>query len=231
MTSLSQIVSGAANTLFGTLRALPAPALLESRSQYRGLRFGADLSAVAEKAGLNPSQAKMIHHRPALIQELAWRPQEPGSHGERESVREMVCRFYDGELFQISVVYDRLETEGMTADDCIDAISATYGSATRPPASARLAPGRYGEQEEILAQWQDSLYCFDLIRSAHGPAFRLVGVMKQLKALAVAAHLEAKRLDDQEAPQRDAARRAHDEQVAKTRLEKARLVNKPKFRP
>ena len=50
-------------------------------------------------------------------------------------------------------------------------------------------------------------------------------------APAQAATLEAKRLDDQEAPQREAARLASEEVAAKTKLEKARLVNKPKFRP
>ena len=48
---------------------------------------------------------------------------------------------------------------------------------------------------------------------------------------AQAATLQAKRLDDQEAPQRDAARLAREEDAAKTKLEKAKLVNKPKFRP
>ena len=55
--------------------------------------------------------------------------------------------------------------------------------------------------------------------------------MKRLEAPAQAATLEAKRLDDQEAPQRDAARLASEEEATKTKLEKARLVNKPKFRP
>lgn len=66
---------------------------------------------------------------------------------------------------------------------------------------------------------------------SYGPTFRLVGFMKRLEAPAQAATLEAKRLDDQGAPQRDAARLAREEDTAKTKLVKARLVNKPKFRP
>ena len=46
-----------------------------------------------------------------------------------------------------------------------------------------------------------------------------------------AAILEAKRLDDQEAPQRDAERVAREEEAERVKLDKARLVNKPKFRP
>jgi hypothetical protein len=47
---------------------------------------------------------------------------------------------------------------------------------------------------------------------------------------AQAATLEAVRLDDSEAPRREAQRVAREEESARTKLEKARLVNKPKFR-
>ena len=41
---------------------------------------------------------------------------------------------------------------------------------------------------EILAQWRDSQYRFDLIRSSYGPTFRLVGLMKRLEPPARARH-------------------------------------------
>jgi hypothetical protein len=41
--------------------------------------------------------------------------------------------------------------------------------------------GRYGDQEELLAQSQDSQYRFDPIRSSYGPGFKLVGVMKTVE--------------------------------------------------
>jgi hypothetical protein len=55
--------------------------------------------------------------------------------------------------------------------------------------------------------------------------------MNRLETPAEAANLEARRLDDLEAPQRDAARLASEQEAAKAKLEKSRLVNKPKFRP
>jgi hypothetical protein len=210
---------------------MPAATWAGDLSKYRNFELGTDLSTVAKQAGANPSQAKVIHRRPALIQELEWRPQPLGPSSQREPAKAVVFSFYDGELFRIVVDYDRYETEGLTADDFVDAISATYGPAAKPTAPAKVAPESYGDQEQILAQWQDSQYRFDLIRSSYGPTFRLVGVIKKLEAPAQAATLEANRLDDQEAPQRDAARIANEEEAAKTRLEKARLVNKPKFRP
>ena len=47
---------------------------------------------------------------------------------KREPAKQVVFSFYDGELFRIVVNYDRYETEGLTADDLVDAISATYGT-------------------------------------------------------------------------------------------------------
>lgn len=213
------------------LGAMSATAFAGDLSRYRDFQFGTDLAAVAKKAGASPSQAKVVHSRPALIQELEWRPQSLGASSAEESAKEVVFSFYDGVLFQVVIKYDRYETEGLTADDLVEAISSTYGTAARPPASAKTGQGPYGDQEDILARWQDPQYRFELIRSSYGPTFRLVGVLKKLEALAQTARLEARRLDDQEQPQRDAARRASDDEAAKATLEKARLANKPKFRP
>jgi hypothetical protein len=59
----------------------------------------------------------------------------------------------------------------------------------------------------------------------------MIGVLKKLQVLAQAATAEAKRLDDQEAPQRNAARAADEKEAERAKLEERRLVNKPKFRP
>src|SRR5436853_57599 len=74
MTKFRRTVSRSALTIFLGSGVMSAATLAADLSQYRGFRFGSDLSIVAEHAGANPSQAKVIHHRPALIQELAWGP-------------------------------------------------------------------------------------------------------------------------------------------------------------
>jgi hypothetical protein len=216
--------------VFGVLSAATVAGDL---SQYRNFQLGADLPTVAKLAGVSPSEAKVIHRRPALIQELTWRPQPLAWSAKTEPAQEVVFTFYEGEMFRIAVDYDRYAIEGLTADDLIEAISASYGIAAEPPALTKtaLGLGRYGDREEVLAQWQDPQYRFDLIRSSYGPAFSLSGVLKRLEAPAQAAILEAKRLDDREAPQRDAARIAGEEEAARVKLGKARLVNKPNFRP
>jgi hypothetical protein len=218
----------AAFLMFG---AMSAATFAGDLSRYRSFELGSDLATVAKQAAGEPSQAKVIHSRPALIQDLEWRPQPLGAPSRTESVQDVLFTFYDGQLFRIKVDYDRYQTEGLTVDDFVDAISATYGPAVKPEAPAKVAPGSYGDEEEIVAQWQDSQYRFDLIRLSYGRTFGLVGVSKKLEALAQAANLEAKRLDDQEAPQREAARLASEHDAAKAKLEKARLVNKPKFQP
>jgi len=209
---------------------LDAATSVTDLSKYRNFELGMDLATVATQTGTNVSQAKVIHSRPALIQELDWRPQPVGASSKPESAQEVDFSFYDGKLFRIAVDYDRYETEGMTTEDFVGAISESYGVATKPAAPVKVAPGIYDEQEEILAQWQDSQYRFDLFRRSYGPSFRLIGVAKGLESQARAATLEAQRLDDLEAPQRDAARLASEGEAEKAKLEKARLVNRPKFR-
>jgi hypothetical protein len=232
MTKLGVVAaSRPALTSFFLLGFAAAGAWAGDLSRYRDFQLGTALPAVAKQAGVSPSEATVIHQRPALIQELEWHPHPFGASPKTETAQEVVFTFYNGELFRIAVNYDRYETEGLTTGDLIDAISASYGTATKPTGASKVAEGANGDQDEVLAQWQDPQYRFDLIRSSYGPSFRLVGVLKRLDAPAQAATLEAQRLDDQEAPQRDAARIASEEDAAKTKLEKARLVNKPNFRP
>lgn len=199
-------------------------------SRYREFQFGSDVADVAKLSGSGPDRVKDVYRRPVLIQELDWHPQSLGPTTTTEPAQEIVFSFYDGELFRIVVDYDRYETEGLTSDDIIESISATYGVAA-VAGLPKAAQDPFGEHEELVARWQDSQCRFDLIRSSRWPSFRLVAVLKRLEAPAQAAMLEAKRLDELEAPQRDAARIVSQEAAAKAALEKARLLNKAKFRP
>lgn len=211
--------------------AMSAASLAPDLSKYRNFQLGMNLPAVTKQVGATPAPVKVIQQRPALIQELEWRPQSLGLASKSESVQAVVFSFYNGDLFRIAIEYDRYETEGMTAGDFIEAISATYGIAEKlisPVNAAQVAPE---DREEIIARWQDPQYCFDLIRSAYNRGFKLVGVLKSLQAPVQASITEAKRLDDAEAPQRDAARIADQKEAELAKLANARLVNKPKFRP
>ena len=200
-------------------------------SKYRGFQFGTDLPAVLKQVGADMSQVKVIHTRPALIQTLEWHPRSLGSASQPESVSNIIFSFYKGELYRIGVNYDRYEVEGLTTEDIVGALSLIYGAAATPIASDKVAQDQYGDRQEVLARWEDSQYTFDLIRSSFGASFQLIGVQTRLDSSAQSAISEAKRLDDQEAPQREAARAASEQEAAKAKLEKARLGNKPRFRP
>jgi hypothetical protein len=207
-----------------------AVALAADLSKYRDFPLGADLPAIAKQVNSSPAQAKLVSSRPALIQELEWTPQFTGLSAAPEPVKNLAFTFYNGELSRIVVEYDRYATEGMTTKDMVEAISAAYGPPTAAISAGKASQGPYRDEEEVLAGWQDSEYRFDLFRSSYGPSFRLVGILKRLEEPARAAVAEAKRLDDKEAPQRDAARIVSEEQAAKLKLEQARTLNKPKFR-
>ena len=231
MNKLLAIVSRSFPGLALMFGLISAPALRADLSRYRDFQFGTDQATVARQAGAAMADMKTIHLRPALIQELEWRPRPLGPSRQTDSVNTVVFRFYGAELFGITVNYDRYETEGLTAGDFIEAISAVYGAAEKPSAAGNITQGEFGDQNEIVARWQDSQYRFELIRGSSGPTFKLVGVSKKLQAAAQGAITEAKRLDDQEAPQREAARIASEKEIQQAKLDKSRLVNKPKFRP
>jgi len=200
-------------------------------SSYRGFTFGMTLPAVAKQADLKPSEARAVHARPELIQELEWQPRRfPGPSAQLDSVDHILFSFYNGQLFRMLISYDRSRTEGLTLDDIVDAISAQLGPANRDAAEVDF-PSAYNKKVAVLARWEDEQYAFSLIHSAYQPGFALVALSKRLDALARTAAVAAMRLDDQEAPQREINRQRMREDEARLQQDKARLVNKPGFRP
>jgi hypothetical protein len=203
-------------------------------SRYREFQFGMNLLAVAMQTGMKPAEARTIHKRPALIQELKWQPQHflGASSLQTEPSREFLFSFYNGELFRIVTNYDRGKTEGLTDEDMIDAISAKYGAATRPMAkNISFSSQGYDQNEKLVASWEDAQYSFNLFRSSYQPTFGMIAFSKRLDTLARAAIVEAIRLDELEAPQREIERQKKETDEAHAEQEKARLVNKPNFRP
>jgi hypothetical protein len=202
-------------------------------STYREFRLGMHLPAVAKQAEMQPSEARVTHQRPALIQELEWRPQRSLAYSpQADPVQEVLFSFYNGELFRIVVNYDQLRTEGLTDEDMVEAISARYGTATKPAAKVILFSSSqvYNDSENVIARWEDSQYSFNLFRSSYEPTFGMLVFSKRLDLLAQAAIVEAMRLDEQEAPQREVALQDKQDEENRARQAKARLVNKAAFR-
>ncbi len=221
--------------------AFAAPALYaQDLSIYRQFRLGASLPVVAKQARLNPADAKTLHQRPALIQELEWQAIYLDSKRTADSVRNILFSFYNGELFRLLVTYDRERTEGLNVEDVIGAISAKYGVATKPGVELRLITTHVpldGEKiiternEKVIARWEDDQYSYNLLQPYPSAPFGLAIYAKRLEALAQTAVVESLRLDKQEAPQRELARQAANAAAATVKQAEARRTNKPPFRP
>jgi hypothetical protein len=211
-------------------------AAAQDLSRYRDIPFGSAVSAVVASTGTNPAAVKVLHQRPALIQELSWRPQYTVSRapGRIEAVEEITFRFHDDRLFSVIVEYDSRFVEGLTNMDIIDAVSAVYGPATLTLAASKPSAVRVLgtiNNSTALARWQSADYEFTLMREVYPATFRLIGVSKAMYAKAQADVTEATRLDKQEAPQREAERVAAETARKRAAEDKTRTTNKDEFRP
>ena len=196
-------------------------------SSYRGMQFSMNVPAAAKQAGMNATDARTVHQRPALIQELEWRPRFVEM---TDPAKEGMLYFFNGELFRMEITYDSYKVEGMTAEDMIGALSEPYGTATRPAAEIAYH-SVYGETAAVLARWENPEYSYNLVRTGDRSSYALVLYSKRINALAQMARTEAVKLEAQEAPRREleAQRKLDDE--AKVALDKARSLNRPNFRP
>jgi len=211
---------------------------LEGRglAQYRNFTLGSDLASVSALAGIAATEARTIHRRPAVLQDLEWRPSHwtAGSMtATGDPVERIAFSFYNDQLFRIVVDYGHDRTEGMTTTDMIEAISAVYGvPATRTTGPARLASRVETESGTAVARWADAEQLVSLYRtSTYGEAFRLIVSEPRLDALARTAEIRAARLDEQEAPRREIARQKKERDDERAAAEKARAANKRIFRP
>jgi hypothetical protein len=207
-------------------------------SRYRGVQFGMTLPAVAQQVGLTPTAAHLLHQRPQVIQELDWMPrqQRQAAPGESEAVRLVRFMFCDGRLYRITVGYERDRVEGLTAEDFVQAISASYGLAILSSTGIGGDPPRLDEDPSlgldrtVVAQWEDLQYSVTLVHTSYPSAFELQLVARQPDQLARAAILASTRLDVQEAPQLEIDRRQKLAADDRAKTEKAREANKLLFR-
>lgn len=209
---------------------LTAPLLrAEDLSKYRHFTLGMSVTRVLERTDQKMAEVKVIHGRPALIQELTWWPPTfPGSSLPSEDIEQILFSFYNGELYKISVTYDRTSTEGLTEGDMVRAISAKYGPATIVPPEIGLgADTTYDAKQKPVASWEDAQYSLKLVRSSFTDALGLVVFSKRADAQAELASAEAVKLDEQEGPKREAER----QKKQTDDLAAARQKNQKSFRP
>ncbi len=210
---------------------LSAPLLrAQDLSKYRHFTIGMNLNRVLERTDQKMAEVKVIHGRPALIQELNWWPPNlPGASFQADAVEQILLSFYNGELYRISVTYDRTSTEGLTAEDLVKSISAKYGPATNLMLleldSAKS--DSYDARQKTVASWEDAQYSFNLVRSSFTDGLGLTIYSKRVNAAAELATMQAVELEKEEAPKREAER----QKKQSDDLETARQKNRKIFHP
>jgi hypothetical protein len=209
---------------------LVAPLLrAQDLSKYRSFSFGMSPADVLKQTDMKIADVKTLHSQPALIQELTWwLPMLPGNSYQADSVREILFTFCNGQLYSMSATYDRSAIEGLTTEDLVNSIAATYGPPIKPLTEIDAAkPGPSGPDEKVVAHWEDAQYSLTLSRSYLANGFTLVLYSVQAGAAAKVAIAAAIQLETQQGPQRAAElQKKQDDELAV-----ARQKNLQSFRP
>ena len=208
---------------------LTAPMLhAQDLSKYRTFSLGTSLVDVLKRTDQRLTDVRTIHGSPSLFQELTWWPNPPGSSLRPDAVEQILFSFFNGELYKMSVTYDRNSTKGLTAPDMMKAISEKYG----PPTSVVLeidsaTSEGYGLMGKGVASWEDSQYSLNLVQSSFIDTFGLVIYSKRVNAEAELAIVEAVKLEEQEGPKREAARQKKETDELEVTRQKNRKVFQP----
>ena len=199
-------------------------------SRYRGYALGSSLDAIITATGARATDTKVVHERPALIQELEWRT--PYSRSETEladPVRMILFSFCDDALYQVLVSYDSTRTDGLSNGDIIDSLTTTYGAPLL--GSVRNRPLDAPSDAVVLAQWDRDGSSMTLLRGVYSSEFQLMLTSKLLGTRARGAIREAARLDIADAPRREREQRKKEAADVIAARDKIRAANKAAFRP
>jgi hypothetical protein len=198
-------------------------------SKYRGFSLGTSLADVLKLSGQKLADVKTLHARPALIQELSWWPgSSPGASARPDSVEEILFSFSDGELYKMSVTYERASTQGLTVEDMVRSISEKYGPPTNVEPEIEVALNKgYDAKPSPVAAWQDSQYSFELVRASYTDRLGLSIYSKAANAAAELSIAQAVTLEEQERPEKEASQKKRDADD----LEVTREKNQKSFRP
>jgi hypothetical protein len=210
----------------------------QTAPQYRDFVLGSDLSSVSAQVKASAADVRVIHRRPALIQDLQWRAPyfvSDSNQPRKDPVQQITFSFYNDQLYRMAIDYDRQRVEGLTEEDMISALTDVYGPVTTPTPKLKTAPTFASSIDPAwgtpVSQWGNAEYSVVLRRSSFASGYQVVVTSTGLDALARSAALEAVRLDEREAPLRETERRKQEAEAARASQEKARAANKATFRP
>jgi hypothetical protein len=203
-------------------------------AQYRGFRLESSTTAVMDVSGAtSPHDLKTVVARPALLQELEWRPPSACVRvaQTRDPVRRVVFSFVDDRLRKIVAEYDRSRTEGLSRADMIEALEASYG----PHDRFASAEGERGGADElagaaVIARWRTPQTVVTLQRYDYVGGYALVVASVRLEQYARQAEAAGALLDARGARAGDAGLLRIRTDAARE-AEKTRLANKASFTP
>jgi len=202
-------------------------------SRYREFELGASVATVTAVTQ-NPARVKIVHSRPALLQQLEWRPRYMAGapQADRDSIGEVVFSFVDDQLFQMSIAYAQDRTSGLTDQDMVGSLTAVYGAPSSPAPRTRTTSSLVAlDAPVVIAEWRHADTTVVLQRKEYSESFFLVITSLPLDVMARKAQATAVAMDQREAPAREAAllkKRADEEKVA---AETIRSTNKKVFQP
>ena len=202
-------------------------------SSYRDFVLESSVDTVAAASGVRATEAQTLHTRPAKIQELQWRaPYVNPATTTADPVRDVAFTFFNDALYQVVVTYNRDRTQGLTNDDIIQSLSASYGAPGLKSAITRTGlPEGALLENTVLAQWNTAVSSLTLLRDTYSPEFQLVLSSKPLTTRAQSAIREAIRLDALDAPRLEAEQRKKEVDETDAARDKTRSTNKGAFRP
>lgn len=213
--------------------AIAAQASAQDVDRYREFRLAGSSASVIALTGVVASELRTVHARPALMQELTWRPRYATRRTipDVDPVREIVFSFYDDQLYRIAVEYDQTRTAGLTDADIIGALTPIYGAQATAPLPRPRASLSPSGAPILLAQWPREDASVSLYKVSYSSVYSLVISSAPLSELARSANLAAVALNAREAPMREAARVKQQAEDAKAAETKAGDTNRRVFRP
>jgi hypothetical protein len=198
-------------------------------STYRSFSIGLPLAAMLKQSANSISSVQVLHAQPAAIQEFTfWQSATPVGVRHPDAVERIQFSFFNGELYEIYVVYDQRPVKGLTNDDMLHLLSTIYGPATSVAAKANPAPNTQTEMKQNgIASWEDPQFSVQLLRNSVLDNFALILLSKGVNAQAEAAMVEAAKLEEREGPQKEADQRKKEA----ADLELLRQKNRQAFQP
>ena len=208
-----------------------SPAVL---SRYRDVSLGDSVQTVVERLQAVASDVKVVHDRPALVQELTWRtrPFVSGTAAVSDPLAEMVLTFHLGRLARIVATYDRERTVGLTDADLAELLGELYGLPLLRATEAEPTPAASAASlRKMISVWADAEATVTLWREDYPRRIGLTITSVTADRALQTAIADGVRLTGEEAPQREREKRAAAAAALKERDAQIRRDNKAKFKP